>query len=458
MQPGDAGRTGDAAEAEQRDPADVLAQADGVGDPGVDRGGGQAGDGGRHDDVDVVRLEPGGVERGEQRLAREVDRDPEELVVGLAEVVQRRVALQRQREVAGADAGVAVHAVQGGDLVAGDPDRGRERGRDLGLRRSAWRGRMPWTAAIRVTGGLLSVVRGRRPDPNLAPWAPPPAAATSVADARRPRAGGPVAALLGACHPGPTVAVTVLTGLLAVVAGTGWVRGRWSWSRCWPGSSRSAGATTCSTPPATGRPPAPTSRWPPGAVPAATCAVAIAVALVACVVLSLACGPLAGAVHLVGVAMGWAHNLGAKRTAALAAAVRRRVRVAPGLRRPGRSGRVAGRRGCSAPVRCSVSRRTCSTRCPTWPTTSRPAWWGSRNGSAPPGCGCSRRCCCSAGRRSPCCVRARADAVPVVGVGRALPRCGAGGRRGRRGPAGCPFAAAVGVALLCVVLLVVRSA
>ena len=48
---------------------------------------------------------------------------------------------------------------------------------------------------------------------------------------------------------------------------------------------------------------------PPGAL-----RVAIAVALVACAALSLACGIGAGLVHLLGVAMGWAHNLGVKRT------------------------------------------------------------------------------------------------------------------------------------------------
>ena len=133
VQPGDAGGAGDAAQAEERDPAHVLAHPDRGGDACVDRRRSQAGDRRRHHDVDVLGGEAGVREREEQRLRREIDRDAEELVVGLAEVVERGVALERQGEVAGADAGVGVQPLQSRHLVPGHPDRGRERGRDVGL-------------------------------------------------------------------------------------------------------------------------------------------------------------------------------------------------------------------------------------------------------------------------------------------------------------------------------------
>ena len=83
-----------------------------------------------------------------------------------------------------------------------------------------------------------------------------------------------------------------------------------------------------------------------------------ALAVVATVPLSLACGWLAGAVHLVCVAAGWAYNLGAQGHALVVAAVRRRVRWPAGVRLPDRqpgpgaaavaaAGRRAARRGCA---------------------------------------------------------------------------------------------------------------
>jgi len=51
-----------------------------------------------------------------------------------------------------------------------------------------------------------------------------------------------------------------------------------------------------------------------GEVSVATVRSACAISVVAVVVLSLACGPVAGAVHLMCVAAGWAYNLGVKST------------------------------------------------------------------------------------------------------------------------------------------------
>lgn len=137
-----------------------------------------------------------------------------------------------------------------------------------------------------------------------------PAAERVPAVRRRPAA----AALLAACHPGPTVAVTVLTAMLAVSAGTGRATGvlvvlavlagqlSIGWSNDLLDAERDRRSGRTDKPVAA------------GAVDPRVLRAAIAAALVLCVVLSLACGLLAGAVHLLGVAMGWAHNLGAKRT------------------------------------------------------------------------------------------------------------------------------------------------
>ena len=130
-----------------------------------------------------------------------------------------------------------------------------------------------------------------------------------------PSATTQVAALVAAAHPAPAVAVTVLTALLAVAAGhslgsgalvvaavgTGQLSIGWSNDLIDAGRDRRVGRTD--KPVAT------------GAVAAPTVRVATVLALLACVGLSLACGWRAGLVHLgLGVASGWAYNLGLKRT------------------------------------------------------------------------------------------------------------------------------------------------
>ena len=126
-------------------------------------------------------------------------------------------------------------------------------------------------------------------------------------------------ALLQAAHLGPSVAVTTLTGLLAVAAGLGAARGvlvvaavaagqlSIGWSNDLVDASRDRAVGRTDKPVAT------------GAVAEGTVRVATALALAACVVLSLACGWRAGAPHLLlVVGSGWAYNLGLKRTAASA--------------------------------------------------------------------------------------------------------------------------------------------
>ncbi|GAA2435634.1 UbiA family prenyltransferase [Streptomyces macrosporus] len=122
------------------------------------------------------------------------------------------------------------------------------------------------------------------------------------------------AALARACHPLPTVAVTVLVTALAVTAGRSGpdcavvaaavLTGQLSvgWSNDAVDARRDLRAGRADKPVAS------------GAVSARTAWVAAWSALALCVPLSLVCGALAGAAHLVFVAAGWAYNLGVKAT------------------------------------------------------------------------------------------------------------------------------------------------
>lgn len=127
-------------------------------------------------------------------------------------------------------------------------------------------------------------------------------------------AGPALRGLVGAAHIGPALAVTVLSGLLAAAQGLGPGRGAlvvaavltgqlsvgWSNDLVDLDRDRRAGRTDK---PLAG-----------GEVSASVVRACCAVAVVACVVLSLACGTVAGAVHLGCVAAAWAYNLGLKST------------------------------------------------------------------------------------------------------------------------------------------------
>lgn len=122
--------------------------------------------------------------------------------------------------------------------------------------------------------------------------------------------------LVRACHPGPTVAVTALATAYAVslaqplpvvaLVGSAVLAGQLSIGWCNDvvdlGRDRQVGRTD--KPLATGD------------VAESTVRVAVAAAVVATVVLSLATGLLSGLVHLVCVAGGWAYDLGLKATQA----------------------------------------------------------------------------------------------------------------------------------------------
>lgn len=129
------------------------------------------------------------------------------------------------------------------------------------------------------------------------------------------RAGGAyVPALVRACHPEPTAAVTAIVTALAVSAGRGaasiWVMlavlaGQLSvgWSNDYLDRNRDRRI---------GRTDKPLVR---DVVPARVVGGAAIVAVLACAPLSLASGWWAAAAHLSGVAAAWAYNLGVKRTA-----------------------------------------------------------------------------------------------------------------------------------------------
>jgi 4-hydroxybenzoate polyprenyltransferase len=128
--------------------------------------------------------------------------------------------------------------------------------------------------------------------------------------------GGPalVRALAAACHPGPTVAVTVLGTLLAVASGAGplavvqltlvFLVGQLSigWSNDWIDATRDAEVARADKPVARGQ------------VGRGTVRRAALVAAVLTLPLSFSLGLRAGAAHLVAVGAGWVYNLGVKAT------------------------------------------------------------------------------------------------------------------------------------------------
>jgi 4-hydroxybenzoate polyprenyltransferase len=125
-----------------------------------------------------------------------------------------------------------------------------------------------------------------------------------------------VRALAAATHLGPTIAVTVVSTLLALAAGVGGARaglvcaavlaGQASigWSNDWLDADRDR---------AVARPDKPVVQ---GAVAPATLRSLALIAVVVAVVLSLLLGVVPGLLLLVLVASGWAYNAGLKRTAA----------------------------------------------------------------------------------------------------------------------------------------------
>ena len=126
--------------------------------------------------------------------------------------------------------------------------------------------------------------------------------------------GATIRGLALACHPGPTLAVTVLTALLARSAGHTLGRGLLVTSAVLAGQLSigwSNDLIDAARDRAVGRTDKPIAA---GDLSERVVRAATAVALAACVVLSLACGWASGLVHLLlGVTSGWVHNLWTKR-------------------------------------------------------------------------------------------------------------------------------------------------
>lgn len=126
---------------------------------------------------------------------------------------------------------------------------------------------------------------------------------------------GAAVALVRACHPAPALLVTVLAAAWAVGIGSSGrtivlvslavLTGQLSvgWSNDWLDAGRDAVTGRADKPTVAGLVTAGLLRW------------SALVAVVLCVGLSLATGWVAGLVHLVTVACGWAYNAGVKATA-----------------------------------------------------------------------------------------------------------------------------------------------
>ena len=122
-----------------------------------------------------------------------------------------------------------------------------------------------------------------------------------------------VRALVKACHPEPTAAVTAMATALAVSAGRGvgaiavavaFLSGQLSvgWSNDWVDAARDRVAGRSDKPVVT------------GGLPVAVVRTAALTAAAACIPLSLLMGAYAGAAHLVAVASAWSYNVVLKRT------------------------------------------------------------------------------------------------------------------------------------------------
>ncbi len=115
--------------------------------------------------------------------------------------------------------------------------------------------------------------------------------------------------LVSACHPGPTVVVTLMSAALLLGAGSGWagallataavLTGQLSigWSNDWLDARRDRSAARWAKPVVS------------GAVTERLLRSASFAAATACLLLSLATGLRPGAVHVVAVAFAWAYNL-----------------------------------------------------------------------------------------------------------------------------------------------------
>ena len=125
-----------------------------------------------------------------------------------------------------------------------------------------------------------------------------------------------VQALVVTSHPGPSLAITALTALLAAQAAPhGIGPALTALPRCSPGSCPSAGRTTPATPSEdTAAKPACTSRSPAATSAGGAVWAAAWISAALGLALALAISPLTAALYVLVVAPGWAYNLGLKAT------------------------------------------------------------------------------------------------------------------------------------------------
>jgi hypothetical protein len=109
---GNAGRTSDAAEAQDGGALDAGGEGHQVNEAGVDRGAGDAGNGGEEDGGDVRGGEADAVESGGDGLLAEFDGGLDPGIVGGAEAGEVLVDVEGEDEVAELDAAVGVEAVE----------------------------------------------------------------------------------------------------------------------------------------------------------------------------------------------------------------------------------------------------------------------------------------------------------------------------------------------------------
>ena len=133
MQSCDARGAGHAPQTHEWHPDHVRAQPDHLGDSRLQGWHGQSGHRRRHDEVDVLRRQSRCLERFGHSLGAELDPDLDEGVIGLAEVTQLGIALDRECQVPGLDTGVAVQALDDRSVDCAPEHRLGERGGDLSL-------------------------------------------------------------------------------------------------------------------------------------------------------------------------------------------------------------------------------------------------------------------------------------------------------------------------------------
>ena len=133
MQPGHTGGAGHTAQTEHRNAPDVVTQSQPGHQSGVNRGRPDAGDGHRHQHVDVGGQQAYVGQRFLDSLLAKVCCAGQEGIVGLPEVGDPSVVLERQHEMPAANATCGVETLEHRALLAGESEPVGHCGGDLCL-------------------------------------------------------------------------------------------------------------------------------------------------------------------------------------------------------------------------------------------------------------------------------------------------------------------------------------